>query len=65
MEAIKGETTMTNIEIQAITAEFGCTVYATITVSEDYTMNEIVKAVRNRGYKAFRIINTMKRFVEV
>lgn len=56
---------MTNIEIQAITAEFGCTVYATITVSEDYTMNEIVKAVRNRGYKAFRIINTMKRFVEV
>lgn len=56
---------MTTLEIQAITKEYGCIVYTTIKVSEDYTMNEVVTAVRNAGYKAFRLVNTMKRFVTV
>lgn len=55
---------MTTLNIQAIT-DMGCTVYASIKVSEDYTMNEVVKAVKNRGFKAFRIVETMKRFVEI
>lgn len=56
---------MRRLEIQAITGEYGCTVYTTIAVSEDFTMNEVVSAVRNNGYRAFRIVDTMKRFVEV
>lgn len=56
---------MTRLEIQAVTKEYGCTVYATITVSEDYTMSEVVRAVKSKGFKAFRIISTMKRFVEI
>lgn len=55
---------MTRLNIQAVT-EMGCTVYATITVSEDYTMNEVVKTVKENRYTAFRITNTMKRFVNV
>lgn len=55
---------MTTINIQAITSG-GCTVYASLTLSEDYTMREVVEAVRNRGFKAFRITNTMRRFVNV
>lgn len=56
---------MKQLEIQAVTKEYGCIVYTTITVSEDYTMNEVVEAVRFNGYKAFRIVETMKRFVNV
>lgn len=55
---------MTTLNIQAIT-EMGCTVYASIKVSEDYTMNEVINTIRNRGFKAFRIVETMKRFVEI
>lgn len=42
--------------------EMGCSVYATINVNEDYTMNEVVREVKRLGYKAFRVEN-MKRFV--
>ena len=42
--------------------EMGCCVYATITVNEDYTMNEVVREVKRLGYKAF-LIEQMKRFV--
>lgn len=55
---------MKTLEIQAIT-EMGACVYASIKVSEDYTMNEIVRAVKNRGFKEFRLLETMKRFVKV
>ena len=55
---------MTKMNVEAIT-EIGCIVYASIEVSEDYTMNEVVNAIRNRGFRAFRIVGTMKRFVEV
>lgn len=53
---------MTNLNIQAIT-EMGCCVYTTIKVSEDYTMNEVVREIKRLGYKAFRIIETGMRFV--
>ena len=60
----EGRQNMTTIQIQAIT-EMGCVVYTSIKVSNDYTMNEVVKAVRNSRYKAFRLVDTMKRFVEI
>ena len=50
--------------IQAIT-EMGCCVYTTIKVSNDYTMNEVVKEVKRHGYTHFRLLDTMKRFAEV
>ena len=45
---------MTKIKLfgQFIT-EMGCCVYTTITVNEDYTMNEVVREVKRLGYKAF------------
>lgn len=52
------------LRIQAIT-EMGCTVYTSIKVSEDYTMNEVVREVKRNGYKMFRLIETMKKFVEI
>lgn len=55
---------MTTLQIQAIT-ELGCVVYTSITVNEDYTMAEVVRTVAARRFKAFRLLDTMKRFVEV
>ena len=55
---------MTILKIQAIT-EMGCCVYASIKVSEDYTMNEVVREVKRLGYIKFRLIDTMKRFADV
>lgn len=55
---------MTEVYIQAIT-EMGCCVYTTITVPEYYTMNQMVQAVKRRGFTAFRITNTMRTFVNV
>ena len=54
---------MTKIKLfgQFIT-EMGCCVYTTITVNEDYTMNEVVREVKRLGYKAF-CVASMKRFV--
>lgn len=54
---------MRTLEIQAIT-EMGCVVYASIKVSNDYTMNEVVRAVRGQRYKAFRL-DSMKVFVSI
>ena len=55
---------MKTLEIQAIT-EMGCCVYASITVSEDYTMNELVRSIKERGFISFRLVDTMKTFVNV
>ena len=52
------------LKIQAIT-EMGCCVYTSINVSEDYTMNEVVREVKENGYKMFRIIENNMRFVKV
>lgn len=55
---------MTTLNIQAVTTEMGCVVYSTIKVPEDYTMNDVVRAVRNAGYSMFRL-DTMKIFARV
>ena len=55
---------MTTLMIQAIT-EMGCCVYASIKVSEDYTMNEVVREVKRQGYVSFRLVDTMKVFVNI
>lgn len=60
----KDDKEMTTLKIQAIT-EMGCCVYASIKVSEDYTMNEVVREVKRLGYIKFRLIDTMKSFAEV
>ena len=55
---------MTRLTIQAITTMGSC-VYTEIKVGEDYTMNEVVREVKRLGYKMFRIVDTMKRFVAI
>lgn len=55
---------MRTLDIQAVT-EMGSVVYASIKVREDYTMNEVVNAVKARGFKSFRLVKTMKIFVAV
>ena len=55
---------MTRLNIQAVT-EMGCTVYTSINVPEDYTMAQVVEAVKNSGYVMFRLLDTMKVFVKV
>ena len=55
---------MTTLNIQAIT-ESGACVYGSIKVKEDYTMNQVVTEIKRLGYKAFRLTDTMKRFVEI
>lgn len=55
---------MMTLMVQAIT-EMGCCVYTSIKVSEDYTMNEVVKEVKRLGFVSFRLVDTMKRFVNI
>lgn len=55
---------MTKLYIQAIT-EMGCVFYTEISLPKDYTMNQVVEEVRIRDCVAFRIVDTMKRFVYI
>ena len=55
---------MIKLYIQAIT-EIGCCVYTEISLPEDYTMNMVVNEVKRLGYQAFRIVDTMKKFVSL
>ena len=36
-----------------------------INVSDNYTMDEVVRELKRRGYTSFRIVDTMKRFAKV
>lgn len=58
------EEDMKKLMVQAIT-EMGCCVYTEIKVSNDYTMNEVVREIKRCGYTSFRLVDTMKRFVKV
>lgn len=49
----------------AVVTEMGCHIYTSITVSEDYTMNEVVREIKRLGYKRFRLIETMKGYATV
>lgn len=55
---------MTKLAVQAIT-EMGACVYTEIKVSNDYTMNEVVRAIKAERYTMFRLVDTMKKFVAV
>lgn len=56
---------MIKLSIQAITGEYGCCVYTELNLKEDYTMNQVIQEVKRLGYKAFRIIETGMKFVEI
>lgn len=54
----------TTVYFDGIT-EMGCVIKnAMIIVPEDYTMHQMVNAIRAQGYKMF-MLNNMKRFVKV
>lgn len=55
---------MKKLLVQAITNE-GCCVYATVHVSNDYTMNEIVREIKRMRYVKFRLVETMKAFADI
>ena len=55
---------MTKLYTHAIT-RMGCVVYTEISLPEDYTMNQVVNEVRRCDYIAFRIVESMKRFVYI
>lgn len=42
-----------------------CTEHIEINVSDDYTMDEVVREIKRRGYTSFRLVDTMKRFAKV
>lgn len=64
-QALKGkEDCMKKLMAQAIT-EMGCCVYVELKVSDDYTMNEVVREVKRMRFVKFRIVDTMKVFAEV
>lgn len=58
------EKDMKALMAQAIT-EMGCCVYVTVKVSDDYTMNEVVREIKRMGFVRFRLVDTMKAFAEV
>lgn len=55
---------MTDLNV-AVTTEMGSHIYTSIKVSEDYTMNEVVRTIKDLGYTSFRIVDTMKTYVKV
>mgnify|MGYP007070091624 CR=1 FL=1 len=55
---------MTRIYFTGIT-EMGCCIQnAMVVIPEDYTMNQMAKAIKTAGYKMF-MLSTMKKFVEI
>lgn len=56
---------MIKVGVYAITAAYGCGVYTTIEIQEDYTMHQFVEAVKANGFRAFMILGTMKRIVYI
>ena len=49
----------------AVTTEMGSHIYTEIIVSEDYTMNEVVREIKRLGYNSFRLVDTMRRYVKI
>lgn len=45
--------------------EMGSHIYTEITVSKDYTMNEVVEEIKRLGFVKFRMIDTMKTYAEI
>lgn len=56
---------MFEIYFDGITSAYGCYIQnARIIFDHEPGMNEIVRAIKEYGYKAFKL-QTMKRFVEI
>ena len=55
---------MMKVKFYGITKEYGCGVYASVILPEDYTMNQLVQAIKAAGYSAFRT-ETMKVLVDI
>lgn len=55
---------MRKVRFYGITKDYGCGVYASVILPEDYTMNQLVQAIKTAGYIAFRT-ETMKILVEI
>lgn len=56
---------MVELNLQVIFGEYDCVAYTSIKLPEDYTMNQVVQAVKDRDFKKFRIVDTMKTFATV
>ena len=53
------------VYFDGITKEYGCCIKnARVYVQEDYTMNQIVTAIKANGYSHF-LLSGMKRFAKV
>lgn len=53
------------IYFDGITSAYGCFIQnACVTLPEDYTMNQLVSAIKNRGYQKFKL-RSMNAFAEV
>lgn len=56
---------MTELKVAGCFGEYGCHIYTTIKVSEDYTMNEVVRTLKEMGCTSFRLVDTMKGYVNI
>lgn len=62
---MENERKMIEVEVSGnLDGEFGCFVYTSIKIPEDYNMNDVVKAAASQGLKTFRFGN-MKHLAEV
>lgn len=64
VEALKKEEDMKKLMAQVI-SEIGCCVYVEVKVSDDYTMNEVMREIKRMRFVKFRLVDTMKAFAEV
>lgn len=55
---------MINVNFAGITKEYGCCVYTSVKMPEEYTMNQLVEAIKFLGYSMFKT-ETMKVFVKI
>ena len=56
---------MKKVYFDGITSEYGCYIQnACVEAPEDYTMNQLVSAIKDNGYQAFKL-SSMKVFAEV
>lgn len=55
---------MTTVYFDGITEMGSCIKNAMVVLPEDYTMNQLVKAIKENGYMMF-MLPTMKRFMKI
>lgn len=59
-----GTRKMTKVYFNGITEMGSCITNAMVVVPEDYTMSEIVRAIKANGYRYF-LLEGMRRYAEV